>query len=128
MNKVFTGLGLFVVVALLVSFAGCTVIKPGETGVLFNKITGSLSVQGPGFALWVPGRSVETYPTALRTYSMVARNGEGSAKDDDSLDLPSREGQHIRQDLSITYNTSPDRAADVFRSFKGDDISDIERT
>lgn len=115
-------------VIVLLCFINAKVIKPGETGVLFNKFTGSLKTETPGIVLWVPGRDVETYPTALRTYSMVARNGEGSAKNDDSLDLPSREGQHIRQDLSITYNTTPERAADVFRSFKGDDIADIEST
>lgn len=106
----------------------CTVIRPGEAGVVFNKFTGSLRSETPGIVLWIPGRSVSSYPVALRTYSMVKRDGEGSSKNDDSLDLPSREGQHIRQDLSITYNTSVDKAADVFRSFKGDDIEDIEKT
>jgi regulator of protease activity HflC (stomatin/prohibitin superfamily) len=71
---------------------------------------------------------VQSYPTALRTYTMVARASEGSSAGDDSLDLPTREGQHIRQDLSVTYNTSEDRAADVFRSFRGEDIEDIEST
>ena len=71
---------------------------------------------------------VQSYPTALRTYTMVKRSGEGSSADDDSIDLPSREGQHIRQDLSVTYNTSEEKAADVFKSFRGADISDIEAT
>jgi hypothetical protein len=44
---------------------------------------------------------------------------------DDSMDLPTKEGQHIKQDLSVTYNTSPDKAADVFRSFKGANIENI---
>jgi regulator of protease activity HflC (stomatin/prohibitin superfamily) len=65
---------------------------------------------------------------ALRTYTMVARSGEGSSSDDDSIDLPTKEGQHIRQDISVTYNTSQDRAADVFRAFRGADIGDIEST
>src|SRR5439155_1032839 len=51
-----------------------------------------------------------------------------SAQDDDSIDLPTKEGQHIRQDISVTYNTSHERAGDVFRSFRGADIADIERT
>lgn len=106
----------------------CTVVRPGESGVVFNKFTGSLHSETPGIVFWVPGRVVETYPVALRTYSMVAKAGEGSDKGDDSIDLPSAEGQHIKLDISVTYNTSPDKAVDVFRSFKGEDIEDIENT
>ena len=47
---------------------------------------------------------------------------------DDSIDLPTKEGQHIRQDISVTYNTSEDKAADVFKSFRGADVEDIEAT
>src|SRR6266496_1301813 len=53
---------------------------------------------------------VQSYPTALRTYTMVRRSAEGSAMEDDSIDLPTREGQHITQDISVTYNTSEDNA------------------
>ena len=48
--------------------------------------------------------------------------------EDDSIDLPTREGQHITQDISVTYNTSEDKAAQVFKSFRGVDISEIEAT
>lgn len=110
------------------SLTACTVIRPGETGVVFNKLTSNLWGESPGVVFWLPGRTVEAYPTALRTYTMVKRSDEGSSKNDDSIDLPSAEGQHIRLDISVTYNTSPDKAVEVFRSFKGEDIDDIEKT
>ncbi len=59
---------------------------------------------------------------------MVMRQEEGSALSDDSIDLPTREGQHIRQDISVTYNTSEDKAAHVFHSFRGAPVEDIENT
>src|SRR6266576_2322276 len=59
---------------------------------------------------------------------MVRRSAEGTVQGDDSLDLPTKEGQHIRQDISVTYNTSQEKAADVFRSFRGAEIGDIEST
>jgi regulator of protease activity HflC (stomatin/prohibitin superfamily) len=71
---------------------------------------------------------VQSYPVALRTYTMVRRSEEGSVRGDDSVDLPTKEGQHIGQDISVTYNTSETRAADVFRAFRGADIADIEKT
>jgi len=117
---------LVLVVAIMNSFV---VIAPGNTGVLFNIWTGSLRSVGQGMAFRIPWiTKVQSYPTALRTYTMVARSGEGSSEGDDSIDLPTREGQHIRQDISVTYNTSEEEAAKVFREFRGADIEDIEST
>ena len=117
------------ILALTAVMSSYTVISPGNTGVIFNNLTGSLSTVGQGLAMRVPWITrVQSYPTALRTYTMVMRAGEGSSAADDSIDLPTREGQHIRQDISVTYNTTQERAADVFRSFRGADVEDIENT
>jgi len=118
-----------VVLVLAAVYSSLAVIKPGNVGVVFNRWSGSLRATGQGIVWRIPWiTQVQSYPIALRTYSMVARSQEGSAQGDDSIDLPTREGQHIRQDISVTYNTSQDKAADVFRSFRGADIEDIERT
>ncbi len=110
-------------------FSSYTIVSPGNTGVVFNIWTGSLRTVGQGMAWRIPWITrVQSYPTALRTYTMVERSQEGSSPVDDSIDLPTREGQHIRQDISVTYNTSEDKAADVFRSFRGADVEDIEST
>lgn len=114
---------------VIVAMSSYSVIAPGYTGVIFNIWTGSLRTADQGMVVRVPWITrVQSYPTALRTYTMVARSGEGSAVGDDSIDLPTREGQHIRQDISVTYNTSQEKAAQVFRSFRGMDIEDIEAT
>jgi len=117
---------LFVLIAMASSFA---IVQPGNVGVVFNRWTGFLKTAEQGLvwrAPWIT--QVQSYPVALRTYTMVARFGEGSAQNDDSIDLPTREGQHIRQDISVTYNTSIEHAAEVFRSFRGADIGEIEST
>ena len=109
-------MGLGVLVGILTFFSSYTVISPGYTGVIFNIWTGSLRSVPQGIAWRMPWiTQVQSYPTALRTYTMVKRSGEGSAEGDDSIDLPTREGQHITQDISVTYNTSEDQAAQVFR-------------
>lgn len=113
--------GLIVLMGFFGSFA---IISPGYTGVMFNQVTGNLRTTGQGLTFKTAFiTSVTSYPVALRTYSMINTN-----KEDDSIDLPTKEGQHIKQDLSITYNTSPEQAANVFKSFKGADIEDIENT
>ena len=122
-------MALAAVIVLVGIFSSFSVISPGNTGVIFNVWTGSLRTTQQGMVWRMPWiTEVQSYPTALRTYTMVKRIGEGSSQSDDSIDLPTREGQHIRQDISITYNTTQDKAADVFKSFRGADISDIEAT
>lgn len=124
------GIILFMAVVMItVFFSSYSVISPGNTGVIFNIWTGSLHTVPQGMAWRAPWiTQVQSYPTALRTYTMVRRSGEGSSTVDDSIDLPTREGQHITQDISVTYNTSEDVAGQVFKSFRGADISDIEAT
>jgi regulator of protease activity HflC (stomatin/prohibitin superfamily) len=125
-SGVVLGVVLFVIAAIWSSF---TIIQPGNVGVVFNRWSGALKTVGQGVAWRVPWiTQVQSYPIALRTYTMVQRGGEGAERGDDSIDLPTREGQHIRQDISVTYNTSHERAGDVFRSFRGADMADIERT
>jgi regulator of protease activity HflC (stomatin/prohibitin superfamily) len=117
------------VVLLSAVLSSFTVVTPGNVGVVFNIWTGGLRVAPQGLVWRVPWiTTVQSYPVALRTYTMVKRSGEGSSQDDDSIDLPTREGQHIRQDISVTYNTSAERAEQVFKSFRGADISEIEST
>lgn len=124
--------GIIAVFALLLLTAigsSYSIISPGNSGVVFNMWTGSLRTVGQGMIWRIPWITrVQSYPTALRTYTMVVRAGEGSYSGDDSIDLPTLEGQHIRQDISVTYNTSEEKASDVFRAFRGADISDIEAT
>jgi signal transduction histidine kinase len=71
---------------------------------------------------------VLTALVALIVLASMISTSEGSAIGDDSIDLPTREGQHITQDISVTYNTSEDKAAQVFKSFRGSDMSEIEAT
>ena len=124
------GLLTFFSFFLLTAFLGSfEVIEPGNVGVIFNQMSGSLKSVPQGLAWKIPFvTSVESYPVALRTYTMVAATNEGSSAGDDSVDLPTKEGQHIKQDLSVTYNTSEDKASYVFKSFRGAPIETIEQT
>lgn len=127
LNSILALIGCFVL--LICGMSSCRVIDPGNTGVVFNKWSGGLHTVGQGITLVTPFvTTVRSYPTSLRTYSMVKKSDEGTSVGDDSIDLPSAEGQHIKQDISVTYNTSEAKAALVFKSFKGADIEDIEST
>lgn len=121
--------GLTALVLFVTTLSSFSVIQPGNVGVVFNKMTGNLSTHPQGLVFKIPFvTNVQSYPSSLRTYTMVSKTNEGSDKVDDSIDLPTKEGQHIRQDISVTFNTSEDRAAEVFKAFRGDDVRDIEAT
>ena len=126
MKKVINfSVGIVAFFMLCVFFGAYTTINPGYCGIIFNSVTGNLRSVSQGMAFKIPFiTSVRSYPISLRTYTIVQKDKDG----DDSLDLPTKEGQHIKQDLSITYNTSIENAPKVFRNFKGADIEDIENT
>src|SRR5437773_12202828 len=100
---------LFLVAA---AYSAIAIIQPGNVGVVFNRWSGALKTVGQGVAWRIPWiTQVQSYPIALRTYTMVRRGGEGSERGDDSIDLPTKEGQHIRQDIPVTYNSRQVKAA-----------------
>ena len=86
-SKIITAVVAMVVLAgLLSSFS---VIAPGNTGVIFNIWTGSLRTVPQGMAWRMPWMTqVQSYPTALRTYTMVRRLAKAQRSGDDSIDLP----------------------------------------
>ena len=77
-SRVLTGLAALVILVSLIS--SFSVIAPGNTGVIFNIWTGSLRSVPQGMAWRMPWiTQVQSYPTALRTYTMVRRSQEGSS-------------------------------------------------
>ena len=116
----------FVVAAIYSSF---TIIQPGNVGVVFNRWSGAAQDRRAGHRLADPVDHAGAVLSgrAPHLHDGDARSEEGSRRGDDSIDLPTREGQHIRQDISVTYNTSQEKAADVFRSFRGADIRTSRR-
>lgn len=127
MNPKYILAGVIAFLIMVGVMSSCTTIHPGEVGVVFNRLTGSLYSEAPGYVLVMPFvTTVQEYPVSLRTYSMVKKSNEGSSTMDDSIDLPTKQGQHIKQDISITYNTSEAKATQVFKSFNGREIETIE--
>lgn len=105
-------------------------IPQGTVGVVFNRAAGGVQAQtlGEGWHTRMPFTTmIQKYPVALRTYNALGI-GEGADKESNALDLPTAEGQHIQQDISIVYNVMPDKASYVFDKFRGADIEDIEAT
>jgi len=97
---------------------------------VFNKAQGGVLPkqlgQGWHFKLPLIERITE-YPVSLRTYSNIGA-GEGTDSTNGLVTLPTMGGQHIDQQMSVTYHVSPDKAFLVFNQFKGEPIETIEET
>lgn len=104
-------------------------IPQGYVGVIFNKMKGGVQAEtlGQGWHFKLPFvETIQEYPVALRTYSTIGA-GEGTHSGDSSLvTLPTLGGQHIDQQLSVTYHVASTSASFVFDRFKGAEIEDIE--
>src|SRR5262249_57087963 len=104
-SRILTGVVALIVLASLIS--SFTVIAPGNTGVIFNIWTGSLRSVPQGMAWRMPWiTQVQSYPTALRTYTMVRRWGVGRAPREFISALPPAYGQHNRAEVSVANKTA----------------------
>lgn len=92
------GLRSALILALGVTLAACTTVRPGEVAVrrTFGKL--SENIREPGLIVHSPiGVTFIRVPT--RTSNLEVK-----------LDLPSKEGLNVRADVSILYRVVPDQA------------------
>lgn len=115
---------------LIIALSAWVTVPQGTVGVVFDKSRGGIlpDTLKEGWHLRVPfTQKITEYPVSLRTYNALGI-GEGTDKESNALNLPTLEGQHIQQDISIVYNVEPTKASFVFDHFRGADIEDIEAT
>lgn len=123
-------IGITMLLGFIVFMDSWVSIPQGTVGVVFDKSKGGVLPQplGQGWHFRRPlVQRIQEYPVALRTYNAIGA-GEGAHPESNAIDLPTQEGQHIQQDISVVYNVSPEKASYVFDKFKGADIEDIEAT
>lgn len=132
-TKVMVRIGAIAVASLfllIVLFSAWVTIPQGTVGVVFDKSRGGIleHTLREGWHTRIPfTQKITEYPVALRTYNALGI-GEGTDKESNAINLPTSEGQHIQQDISIVYNVDPLKASFVFDKFRGADIEDIEGT
>jgi regulator of protease activity HflC (stomatin/prohibitin superfamily) len=122
-------LGLVVALgALGFVFATWRTIEPGYVGIIFDKVSRSVSARAldPGWQFINPfTQSIQQYPVTIQTYSMVLA-GEGSTTGDDSIKVQSSEGQQINLDVVIQYQVIKEEAGQLFQDWGGAPINIVE--
>ncbi len=110
-------------------FATWRTIEPGYVGIVFDKISRSVSARAldPGWQFINPfTQSIQQYPVTIQTYSMVQAAGEGSAASDDSIKIQSSEGQQVNLDVVIQYQVVKEEAGQLFQDWGGAPIDIVE--
>jgi regulator of protease activity HflC (stomatin/prohibitin superfamily) len=120
---------LIAVVAFGLIFSSWRTIEPGYVGIIFDKVSRNVSARAldPGWQFINPfTQSIQQYPVTIQTYSMVLREGEGSATTDDSIKVQSSEGQQVNLDVVIQYQVIKQEAGALFQDWGGAPINIVE--
>jgi len=122
-------LKLFVLLAAVLSFAGCTRIGPGHVGI---KVSMSGSDKGvlespvtTGWVFYNPFfSSVIEYPTNMQTVVWTRSKDEGKDKDE-SVTFTNKDSMAINADVSLNYYLTSDKVPAFYVKFLATDIENF---
>ena len=128
------GIGSIVaLIVLCIAFSFTFVnVKPGYVGVMYDRTYvqhgGVVEQPYTGF-VWINPftQRMSEYPIAMRTVYLTLGTNEGSGTDD-SINIPTLEGQPLNVDLNFSYNINAQKAPDLYYAFRGQDITSIEQS
>lgn len=118
--------------ALFLFFSTFENIKPGWVGVVYDRTQhenfGVLPDIKTGFTFINPvTQSIIEYPVATRTVSLT-KHQEKKEVVDESMSLPTVEGQNLSADINFSYHVDPAKAPILYTKFRGLSIDVIEES
>jgi regulator of protease activity HflC (stomatin/prohibitin superfamily) len=123
-RKIRRVLGLIVglVVALLLLPTTVTYVNPGYVGIVIHRAGGGVDKTplGPGLHFRNPlTTGIEEYPVFMQTLVLAKNSNEGS-RNNDEINVNSKEGQPISLDVSMSFELDPDKAPGLYSTFRRD--------
>jgi regulator of protease activity HflC (stomatin/prohibitin superfamily) len=99
---VIIALAIFLVIVLVNTVL---VVDAGHTAVVFNQLTGGLSLRDQGTHILIPGlQKPVIYDTRVVTYTTSGAYGEGEARGDEALEGLTKDGQVVKLDVSVRFH------------------------
>src|SRR4029079_19652153 len=112
-----------VIVALLVLLpTTVTYVNPGYVGIVIHRAGGGVDAVplGPGLHMRNPlTTGIEEYPVFMQTLILTRASTEGSTGNDE-INVNSKEGQPLSLDVSMSFELLPDRAPQLYTTFRRD--------
>ncbi len=112
---------LLVAIALSTVGAGLVFIEPDEMAVVITAGQGGIRPEPltAGIHWVIPFiERVERYTILRQTYTMSAVGTEGQVAGDDSIQVRTKDGQQVYIDASVIYSVDPNKAVDLYRTWR----------
>ncbi len=120
-----TLLVVFLVAAIVLTGvgAGLVFVEPDEIGVVVTAVGEGGIREDPlpsGLHWIIPFvNRVERYSILRQTYTMSSVEGEGAQRDDDSIQVRTKDGQQVYVDASVIFAVDQARVVDLYRTWRG---------
>lgn len=123
-----------VITALVIGFlmlGGCAcseTIPAGYAGIVYN-LNGGIedTVLDQGWKIVPPTKRIITYTVGLEQ-SFMTKDKKGDSEDDESFEIPTKEGASLDVDVAYSYSFDRDRLPEIFKRFKGQNGKEILKT
>lgn len=120
----------FIVVGILLVIGLCSsivIVPPGFVGMVYSANGLEEKVLSQGWKFVMPYKKVTMYNVSLEQAFLSADSREGSL-DNDSFDVPSRDGKMVNVDFEFSYKFNEDKIVDIYTLFRGKDVETIKDT
>jgi regulator of protease activity HflC (stomatin/prohibitin superfamily) len=114
---------LLLAIALSTVGAGLVFIEPDQLAVVITAGQGGIRPQAltAGIHWVIPFvERVERYSILRQTYTMSAVESEGQTSGDDTIQVRTKDGQQVFIDASVIYAIDPNKAVDLYRTWRKD--------
>lgn len=130
-NKGFVGgivLGVFLFVIMIIGFLCAKKVPAGYVGIVYSMNGGvSDTILTQGWHLVSPTKDVILYSIGIEQ-SYLTAGEDGDSKNDDSFEVPSKDGKGLMVDLTFTYRYDADKVTSLFTRFKGRSGKEVRDT
>lgn len=117
--------GLIIFLGIIGIVICTTKIPAGYAGIVYNMNGGvEKDVLTQGFRVVGPTKKVTKYTIALEQ-SYMTRDSQGDSKDDESFEIPTKEGAALGVDVAFSYSYDIERLPETFNRFRGQDGKEI---
>ena len=117
--------GIIIAFIIITAFACSERIPAGYVGVVYNMNGGvEEEVLTQGWKFVSPTKKVTKYSIALEPSFMTA-DKEGDSPDDESFEIPTREGASLDADVAFSYSFELEQVPATFARFRGQDGKEI---
>ncbi|MGL5748922.1 MAG: SPFH domain-containing protein [Paraclostridium sp.] len=127
LNKIIIGLGALLVTCVGVTAITLTRVPVGYVGMVYSANGLEKDYLNQGWHMVAPWKTVTNYNISLEQAFLSSDKREGS-KDNESFDIPSKDGKMINVDFEFSYRFDEDKISEIYKTHRGKNPEVIKDT